>query len=194
MYINNLGTVTRSLAPKHALPADVAMSQASLVSLLSIFNCLGRIVTGSLSDYAVHRAPNRWRFSRVWWNGARKVVASAFDGADLPSTTVSTASLYVISQILASSATSVHGWHGLVAPTILTGFGALSRVHRPRLTRYMHTASLMDHYSAFRAFSCSSASASRSLAATTACSLSRPPSSVRRRRRRPASAHSSSLT
>ncbi|ORY42137.1 major facilitator superfamily domain-containing protein [Leucosporidium creatinivorum] len=103
MYINNLGTVTRSLASKGTSPSDIALSQASLVSLLSLFNCLGRICVGSVSDYAVHRAPTRWRFSRVWWN-------------------VSTASLYAISQVLASRATTVHGWSGLAAPTILTGF------------------------------------------------------------------------
>lgn len=73
MYINNLGTVTRSLAGKGTSPSDIAVSQASLVSLLSLFNCLGRISVGSVSDYAVHRAPTRWRFSRVWWNGALDV-------------------------------------------------------------------------------------------------------------------------
>lgn len=123
MYINNLGTVIRSLAPPSATPAQISLSQANLVSLLSVFNCAGRIVTGSLSDYGLHHAPQKWRFSRVWWNGelhelrrtrARLTILLLLE--------VSTASLYAISQILASAAVSIHGPWGLITPTILTGF------------------------------------------------------------------------
>lgn len=55
--INNLGTIVRSLSyPIDELsPAQVARHQARLVSLLSIFNFVGRLVSGFGSDYLLHR-------------------------------------------------------------------------------------------------------------------------------------------
>ncbi|SCZ89930.1 BZ3500_MvSof-1268-A1-R1_Chr9g10645 [Microbotryum saponariae] len=87
MYINNVGTL-----------------QANLVSLLSVFNCLGRLLTGFLSDFMLHRAPAKWRFSRIWWN-------------------VSTAVMLVVAQITISRASTIDGvWTGLTVPTVLVGF------------------------------------------------------------------------
>ena len=58
--INNLGTIVRSLsyplqAESTLTPAQIARHQARLVSLLSIFNFLGRLVSGFGSDYLLHR-------------------------------------------------------------------------------------------------------------------------------------------
>ncbi|GAA5970303.1 hypothetical protein JCM8115_003694 [Rhodotorula mucilaginosa] len=61
-YINNLGTIVRSLSYPllHAestlmTPAQIARHQARLVSLLSIFNFVGRLLSGFGSDYLLHR-------------------------------------------------------------------------------------------------------------------------------------------
>lgn len=102
LYINNLGTVTRSLAGPLS-PRQVAAHQATLVSLLSVFNCAGRLVSGGLSDFFLHRAPPRWRFPRVWWQLLTSVA-------------------FLLSQVAASRATGVTGWRGLALPTMLTGF------------------------------------------------------------------------
>ncbi len=101
-YINNLGTLTRSLAGPMA-PRQVAAHQATLVSLLSVANCLGRLVSGGASDFFLHRAPRRVRFPRVWWQ-------------------LMTAAAFLASQVAASRATAVAGVRGLVLPTLLTGF------------------------------------------------------------------------
>ncbi|GAA5881119.1 hypothetical protein JCM3774_000879 [Rhodotorula dairenensis] len=54
-YINNLGTIVRSLSlPLGIAPSRVAADQARLVSLLSVFNCAGRLVSGFGSDYLLH--------------------------------------------------------------------------------------------------------------------------------------------
>ncbi|GAA6017273.1 hypothetical protein JCM10207_003674 [Rhodosporidiobolus poonsookiae] len=107
-YINNLGTVVRSLALSTSTSSpfsanDIALAQSRLVSLLSFCNFLGRLFSGFGSDFLLHhKNPNR-RLPRVWW-------------------LVFTASMYFLSQIAASLATTVEGWHGLALPTILTGF------------------------------------------------------------------------
>ncbi|KAM0789266.1 hypothetical protein ACM66B_000108 [Microbotryomycetes sp. NB124-2] len=101
-FINNIGLVTKTLAPKYMSDVQVASYQAGLVSLLSLANCFGRLSVGFLSDVSVHRLPRRWRFSRVWWN-------------------VWTACLFTVSQVLASQAKYIDGRHGLVLPTIVTG-------------------------------------------------------------------------
>ncbi|SCV69943.1 BQ2448_1337 [Microbotryum intermedium] len=108
MYINNVGTLIRTLAQSPSVheqpPWHVAVQQANLVSLLSVFNCLGRLLTGILSDYMLHRAPEKWRFSRIWWN-------------------VSTAVVLVAAQSTVSHASTIDGlWTGLTFPTILAGF------------------------------------------------------------------------
>ncbi|GAA6060417.1 hypothetical protein JCM10212_002185 [Sporobolomyces blumeae] len=108
-FINNLGTVLRTLAytassfspPPSA--RDLAQTQSHLVSLLSIFNFLGRLCSGFGSDYFVHHEVERRRISRVWWM-------------------VWTSSILTVSQVCAYRATQVSGWHGLVVPTVLTGF------------------------------------------------------------------------
>jgi len=84
-------------------PRQVAAHQATLVSILSIFNCVGRLVSGGASDFFLHRAPRRFRFPRIWWQLLTSVA-------------------FLLSQVAASRATSVTGWHGLVLPTLLTGF------------------------------------------------------------------------
>ncbi|GAA5906019.1 hypothetical protein JCM8208_006319 [Rhodotorula glutinis] len=109
-YINNLGTVVRSLAlaTRTADPslldlppaASVALLQSRLVSLLSIFNFLGRLLSGFLSDTLLHSPPRPLpRIPRV---------------AFLPLT----ASILVSSQLVAlRTAHAEHLW----AATALTG-------------------------------------------------------------------------
>lgn len=93
MYINNVGSVVLSLANKGAPadfdPIEVAKLQAAQVSIISIYNCLGRIVMGFVSDIF----KNRFRVKRVWFC----CVTSIF---------------FVISQLAAQSATNVNNlWH-----------------------------------------------------------------------------------
>ncbi|GAA5977692.1 hypothetical protein JCM11641_001380 [Rhodosporidiobolus odoratus] len=110
-YINNLGTVVRSLAlyPPNYLPhlppspSQIALAQTRLVSLLSFCNFAGRLFSGFLSDYLVHHQSKRLKIPRVWW-------------------LVFTASCFTLSQVAANSVTKVEGVKGLILPTILTGF------------------------------------------------------------------------
>jgi MFS family permease len=53
MYINNIGAVVSSLSTGSV--AEIQAAQRLHVSLLSVFNCLGRIVIGLVSDYAWNR-------------------------------------------------------------------------------------------------------------------------------------------
>ncbi|GAA5922365.1 uncharacterized protein JCM15063_003279 [Sporobolomyces koalae] len=102
MMINNLGTVTVTLADAGTDAKSVAKMQAHLVSLLSICNCLGRLAAGT-SDVFLHHVPEQFRFARVWW-------------------LTITAVLFIISQIIAGRADSIEGVNGLALPTALTGF------------------------------------------------------------------------
>ncbi|KAL2916664.1 hypothetical protein HK105_203778 [Polyrhizophydium stewartii] len=53
MYINNIGSIVIALtADSGGGSASATTSQALMVSLISLFNCMGRIVTGVLSDRA----------------------------------------------------------------------------------------------------------------------------------------------
>ncbi|GHJ84877.1 hypothetical protein NliqN6_1279 [Naganishia liquefaciens] len=67
LYINNVGTVVLALfnASKEvqADPFEVARVQATQVSVVSVWNCLGRISMGVASDYA----KTRWGVGRVWF-------------------------------------------------------------------------------------------------------------------------------
>ena len=122
MYINNVGTMVQALATAEAArtfsrtveslaTAEIAPSvplstmQAHLVTVLSIFNCAGRLFSGFTSDYFIHRAPESFRFPRLVWLS----IVSA---------------LFIISQLAALNARSVDG---LVYPTAMVGFsyGAL---------------------------------------------------------------------
>lgn len=105
-YINNLGTVVRSLA-LHAVeppsPHQIALAQTRLVSLLSFCNFLGRLLSGFGSDYLVHNKNEKLKTPRVWW--------LVFGG-----------SLFFVSQVAAMRATQVEGvLRGLTLPTMLTG-------------------------------------------------------------------------
>lgn len=107
--INNLGQVVRSLAlaapidpslpSSFAAPssAAIALLQSRLVSLLSLFNFLGRLLSGFSSDYLLHHPS--YRLPRVFF---------------LPLT----AALYLASQLVATRVTSTSA---LWAPTALTG-------------------------------------------------------------------------
>ncbi|GAA5925718.1 hypothetical protein JCM10213_008867 [Rhodosporidiobolus nylandii] len=105
MFINNIGLVALTLSSSDGDPdpRSIARSQAHLVSLLSVFNCLGRLFVGFASDTFLHHVPQRMRFARVWW-------------------LVVTSLLFVLSQYLAGSATHVAGLAGLALPTALVGF------------------------------------------------------------------------
>lgn len=107
-FINNIGLVTVTLSGLDSLPAEVARKQASLVSLLSVANCLGRLLSGFTSDHFLHHAPPHLRCGRAWW-------------------LVPIASLFFLSQLLASSTYYVEGLTGLALPTMLTGaaYGAM---------------------------------------------------------------------
>lgn len=123
MFINNVGTVARTLSPLDADPREVATAQAHLVSLLSIFNCLGRLTSGFVSDYALHHAPSGFRFARVWWLGTPRPstgVPSYLIGF-YPSV-VPISALFVVSQALAGWTVQVEGWNGLARPTVVTGY------------------------------------------------------------------------
>ncbi|GAA5827437.1 hypothetical protein JCM3770_005837, partial [Rhodotorula araucariae] len=104
-YINNLGTVVHSLAlespssSRHLLPSpsEIALLQSRLVSLLSLFNFLGRLLSGFASDTLLHH--RRTRLPRVFF---------------LPLT----ASLLLVSQLLAFRTVRSRA---LWAPTALTG-------------------------------------------------------------------------
>ncbi|KDE02394.1 hypothetical protein MVLG_07045 [Microbotryum lychnidis-dioicae p1A1 Lamole] len=99
MFINNIGTqVATFLIGEN--PRTVAASQAHLVSLLSICNCLGRLAAGFSADHFTHHVSVEWRFQRIWWY-------------------VPTALLFVISQLFARGADGVDS---LLLPTALTGF------------------------------------------------------------------------
>ncbi|KAH9811603.1 major facilitator superfamily domain-containing protein [Melampsora americana] len=72
MIINNLGTIIATLDfqqpsspsdPNHS--SNLAHLQSNQVSLLSIFNCLGRIFAGTISD----TLEARLGLSKVWWLG-----------------------------------------------------------------------------------------------------------------------------
>ncbi|BGO98815.1 hypothetical protein NBRC10513v2_003211 [Rhodotorula toruloides] len=97
-YINNLGTVVRALPSSSSSPApNPALLQSRLVSLLSIFNCLGRLLSGFGSDYLLHH--RLLPLPRVFW---------------LPLT----ASLLLSSQLAALAVSSPRA---LWIPTALTG-------------------------------------------------------------------------
>ncbi|GAA6019957.1 hypothetical protein JCM11491_006719 [Sporobolomyces phaffii] len=108
-FINNLGTVLRSLAlsaepsTTHLSPLDLSRTQSHLVSVLSVFNFLGRLCSGFGSDHLVHHPHEPRRVARVWWM-------------------VATALVLTLSQVCAFRATEVYGLNGLVVPTVLTGF------------------------------------------------------------------------
>ncbi|POY73791.1 hypothetical protein BMF94_3332 [Rhodotorula taiwanensis] len=73
--INNLGTIVRSLSLPLAIPTDrVAQHQSRLVSLLSIFNFLGRLLSGFGSDWLLH---GRTR-------GGTKRTSPSTDGSTIP--------------------------------------------------------------------------------------------------------------
>ncbi|KAJ3122476.1 hypothetical protein HK100_011981 [Physocladia obscura] len=61
MYINNVGAVVIALSPPKSLPADILSAQGFQVSLLSLCNCAGRLITGFVSDALV----SRWNVSRL---------------------------------------------------------------------------------------------------------------------------------
>lgn len=70
MIINNIGTIVATLhfkqyhdAPNPITIPSVAHFQSAQVSLLSIFNCLGRVFAGTLSD----TLQTRYGLPRVWW-------------------------------------------------------------------------------------------------------------------------------
>ncbi|BGP31464.1 hypothetical protein JCM10296v2_003228 [Rhodotorula toruloides] len=96
-YINNLGTVVRALSSSSPSDPNPALLQSRLVSLLSIFNCLGRLLSGFGSDYLLHH--RLLALPRVFW---------------LPLT----ASLLLSSQLAALAVSSPKA---LWIPTALTG-------------------------------------------------------------------------
>ncbi|PLW10925.1 hypothetical protein PCANC_17406 [Puccinia coronata f. sp. avenae] len=66
MIINNLGTMLVAVhgpTPPDSSNDDVRIYQAHAVSLLSIFNCGGRVFAGTLSDQLKRRVS----LGRVWW-------------------------------------------------------------------------------------------------------------------------------
>ncbi|KAJ9114715.1 hypothetical protein QFC22_005591 [Naganishia vaughanmartiniae] len=72
MYINNVGSVVLALANAPSAvgpggggvdPIQVAKVQATQVSVVSIWNCLGRIMMGLVSDFA----KTRYGIDRVWF-------------------------------------------------------------------------------------------------------------------------------
>jgi hypothetical protein len=57
MYINNVGAISQALFARGDPDFDTVLSaqwQATQVSLISIANCVGRIVLGSVADFGKH--------------------------------------------------------------------------------------------------------------------------------------------
>ncbi|KAH6570651.1 hypothetical protein BASA50_002788 [Batrachochytrium salamandrivorans] len=52
MYMNNIGSIVLAILPENTDSAKASAIQAFMVSMISLFNCLGRIVTGVASDKA----------------------------------------------------------------------------------------------------------------------------------------------
>ncbi|TPX59123.1 hypothetical protein SpCBS45565_g07826 [Spizellomyces sp. 'palustris'] len=52
MFINNIGAIVVSLFPLASDPVLISKAQARQVSIISVFNCAGRIITGLASDTA----------------------------------------------------------------------------------------------------------------------------------------------
>ncbi|SCV71423.1 BQ2448_3011 [Microbotryum intermedium] len=112
--INNIGTQVATFLISEK-PRTVAASQAHLVSLLSICNCVGRLAAGFSADFFTHHVALEYRFQRIWWYGESVQSAVLLQSR----TTVPTASLFVISQLFARGADGVES---LLLPTALTGF------------------------------------------------------------------------
>ncbi|KAJ3403762.1 hypothetical protein HDU80_003752 [Chytriomyces hyalinus] len=55
MYINNVGAIVIALIPKSTPTATIQATQRLHVGLISICNCLGRVVTGLGSDRLMHQ-------------------------------------------------------------------------------------------------------------------------------------------
>lgn len=65
--INNIGEIARSITLGTSAN-EVLVLQSHLVSILSVFNFLGRLVMGIASDYFIHRVPECYRIShRVYF-------------------------------------------------------------------------------------------------------------------------------
>lgn len=64
-----MGTVALTLASREKDPSEVVKLQAGLVSLLSVFNSFGRLLSGFTGDFFLHHAPVRYRVARIWWLG-----------------------------------------------------------------------------------------------------------------------------
>ncbi|KAJ3296728.1 hypothetical protein HK104_001289 [Borealophlyctis nickersoniae] len=96
MYINNIGAIVVALSSAPSDSPPVSRTQSTQVSLISIFNCIGRIVTGIASDYAKRVA------------GIRRDVFL-----------IGAASLFLISQLIATRVASIALLH---VCTVLVGF------------------------------------------------------------------------
>ncbi|KAI9101253.1 major facilitator superfamily domain-containing protein [Phlyctochytrium arcticum] len=84
MVINNVGTIVQTLAGEGLSEDDITRAQSTQVSIISIFNCGGRIVAGIASD-AAHR---RW--------GTRRLVAF-----------IVSAAILLLAQIMGATLTSL---------------------------------------------------------------------------------------
>lgn len=115
----------------------------------------------------------------MWWNGEPSSLLRDVPQDWLtPISTVSTASIFLLSQVFALAATSIHGWHGLAIPTILTGCASSllrCRFHNSQ-SFFKCSGLLTDHYSVSAVFWYWSVSASNPLDPTTGCSASLLPS------------------
>ena len=80
MFINNVGTMVQTLATPQTNSVPVATTQAHLVTVLSMFNCAGRLFSGFTSDYFAHRAPTSIRFPRLVW---LSIIATLFIASQL---------------------------------------------------------------------------------------------------------------
>ncbi|KAI8447082.1 major facilitator superfamily domain-containing protein [Phakopsora pachyrhizi] len=66
MVINNIGTIVETLyesEPNNGSQREMRGHQAAAVSMISLFNCLGRIFAGVVSDFL----ESRIKLRRVWW-------------------------------------------------------------------------------------------------------------------------------
>ncbi|KAI8927412.1 major facilitator superfamily domain-containing protein [Entophlyctis helioformis] len=116
MYINNVGSIVLALVPGESGSVPVSSAQALMVSLISLFNCLGRIVTGIVSDKAqLHYGTSRMFFLTA---GAMIILAAQLIGlllvTNVPTLLLCTCLLgFGYGSIFSSTPAIVSQWFGV---------------------------------------------------------------------------------
>eukprot|EP00842_Homolaphlyctis_polyrhiza_P000865 jgi/Hompol1/177/HPOL_001010-RA len=117
MYINNIGSIVLALIPDKSGSQAATEKQALMVSLISLFNCLGRIATGIISD----KAQVHYGTQRLWFlisAGIMMLVAQfmgAFVVTTIPALIVCTCILgFGYGSLFSSTPAIVSKWFGVL--------------------------------------------------------------------------------